>query len=151
MPIGLDFRSRMRLYFGVDRRFRASQNFLAGVVLCNRSEWGHEKCAGVRNTRFGCGWPLTVGGAQGARLVVEHARVAALVAAVVDQLPLLALVERHVAAGAGSSGRLALQQLTDGREICRPKNKKLCVRISKMRYKINSMKLFANVLRRREN
>jgi hypothetical protein len=58
---------------------------------------------------------LTVGGAEGTGLVAEHAGVAALVTARVDQLPLLALIERNVTAGTRSSGRLTLQQLPDRR------------------------------------
>lgn len=56
--------------------------------------------------------------AHRAGLVLEHARVAALVAAVVDQLALLALVERHLAAGADRAARLVLQKLPDRLQIC---------------------------------
>lgn len=51
-------------------------------------------------------------------LVLKHARVAALVAAVVDQLALLALVERHLATGADRTARLVLQQLPDRLQVC---------------------------------
>ena len=58
---------------------------------------------------------LTVGGAQWTGLVAEHAGVTALVSAGVYQLPLLALIERHVTAGTRSSCRFTFQQLPDGR------------------------------------
>jgi len=58
---------------------------------------------------------LTVGGAQRTGLVAEHAGVTALVSAGVYQLPLLALIERHVTAGTRSSCCFTFQQLPDGR------------------------------------
>ena len=55
--------------------------------------------------------------AEWAELVGEHACVAALMSAGVDQLPLLAFVERHRAAWTDLAGLLGFQQLTYSSEI----------------------------------
>lgn len=71
--------------------------------------------------RVGCRLTLrVVGCAERTGFVAEHAGVAALVAAGVYQLPLLALVERHVAAGADLyvGVVLFLEELPDSGEIC---------------------------------
>lgn len=104
--------------------FRAEEESPAGV---RGGGAGLRGCGGLWEAR---GPPLARGGrvalraarvavarAHRARLVAEHAGVAALVPARVDQLPLLALVEWHVAAGAARAARLALQQLSDRRQV----------------------------------
>lgn len=71
---------------------------------------------------------LAVPGADWARFVPEHAGVAALMSAGVDQLSLLALVKGHVTTGTGSAARLALQQLSYGGQVCKENEQILMLR-----------------------
>lgn len=67
---------------------------------------------------YGSPLALAIPRARRARLVPEHARVAPLMPASVDQFPLLALVKGHVTAGACRAASLALQQLPYRRQVC---------------------------------
>ena len=88
VSIGFNFRSR--LY--------ARRSFHISV----EGKFGALECCGAAQRLLG---GQVLRGTERAGLVPEHAGVAPLVAARVYQLPLLALIERHVTAGASSSGR----------------------------------------------
>lgn len=55
---------------------------------------------------------LAVAGADGARFVPEHARVAALMPARVDKLSLFTLVKGHVTTGTGCATGFVFEQLS---------------------------------------